>query len=110
MAAEVTLPKRLLWNPSRAFDLGGEKRVRSPMRIVIQEAQSADDLASYLDSDLRIAHLTGARAAGLHGRSMGEPVPWGSRRRGLISSAVPQLRHSSPDTAHVVATLERGDP
>lgn len=48
---EVVLPNRLLWNPSRPFDLADEKRHRSLIRIVLREARTQDDLISYVDRD-----------------------------------------------------------
>ena len=48
---EVVLPNRLLWNPSRPFDLSDEKRLRSMIRIVLREARPQDDLSEYVDRD-----------------------------------------------------------
>ena len=48
-SGEVVLPNRLLWNPSRPFDLSDERRLRSMIRIVLREARSQDDLSEYVD-------------------------------------------------------------
>lgn len=45
----VELPNRLLWNPSRPFDLSEEQRRRSLIRIVLREARSQQDLADFID-------------------------------------------------------------
>ncbi len=50
-SGEVSLPNRLLWNPSRPFDLSDEKRLRSMIRIVLREARSQDDLNEFVDRD-----------------------------------------------------------
>lgn len=47
----VELPNRLLWNPSRPFDLSDDARLRSMIRIVIREARAQDDLRKYIDRD-----------------------------------------------------------
>jgi hypothetical protein len=47
----VVLPNRLLWNPSRPFDLSDDARLRSMIRIVLREARSWEDLRDYLDRD-----------------------------------------------------------
>ena len=48
---EVILPNRLLWNPSRPFDLADEKRLRSMTCIVLREARTQDDLSLYLNRE-----------------------------------------------------------
>lgn len=48
---EVTLPNRLLWNPSRPFDLADDDRHRSLIRIVLREARNHEDLAEFVDRD-----------------------------------------------------------
>lgn len=50
-SGEVSLPKRLLWNPSRPFNLDDEKRARSMLRIVLREARQIDDLEAYVNRD-----------------------------------------------------------
>lgn len=50
-SGEVVLPTRLLWNPSRPFDLADEDRLRSMIRIVLREARTQDDLSQYVDRD-----------------------------------------------------------
>jgi hypothetical protein len=50
-SGDVTLPNRLLWNPSDPFDVSDEKRLRSMMRIVLREARCQDDLSRYLSRD-----------------------------------------------------------
>lgn len=50
-SGEVSLPKRLLWNPSRPFNLNDEKRARSMLRIVLREARQLDDLEAYVNRD-----------------------------------------------------------
>ena len=58
-ADEVVLPNRLLWNPSRPFDLTDEKRLRSMMSIVLREARTQDDLSQYLSRE-NVIRLWGA--------------------------------------------------
>lgn len=53
---EVVLPNRLLWNRSRPFDLSDEKRLRSMLRIILREARSQEDLATYVDRDSLVRH------------------------------------------------------
>lgn len=50
-AGMLELPDRLLWNPSRPFDLSDEVRLRSMIRIVLREARHQDDLIEYVDRD-----------------------------------------------------------
>jgi transcriptional regulator with XRE-family HTH domain len=50
-SGEVLLPKRLLWNPSRPFNLNDEKRARSMLRIVLREARQPEDLETYVNRD-----------------------------------------------------------
>lgn len=40
----ITLLNPLSWNPSRPFDLGNEKCLRSTLGIVIRERSRTDDL------------------------------------------------------------------
>ncbi|OYO14026.1 hypothetical protein [Enemella evansiae] len=47
----VELLNRLLWNPSRPFDLSDEARLRSMIRIFLREARTQDDLRDYVDRD-----------------------------------------------------------
>lgn len=47
----VELPNRLLWNPSRPFDLSDDARLRSLIRIVLREARTQEDLHEYVDRD-----------------------------------------------------------
>lgn len=47
----VDLPNRLMWNPSRPFDLADEKRLCSMIRTVVREARTQEDLADYIDRD-----------------------------------------------------------
>lgn len=48
---EITLPNRLLWNPSRPFDLSDDVRVRSVLRIVLREACNPEDIEAYVNLD-----------------------------------------------------------
>lgn len=50
-SGEVSLPKRLLWNPSRPFNLNDEKHARSMLRIVLREARQPEDLETYVNRD-----------------------------------------------------------
>lgn len=50
-AGTVELPNRLLWNLSRPFDLSDDERLRSMIRIVLQEARTQEDLRQYVDGN-----------------------------------------------------------
>lgn len=54
-SGEVTLPDRLMWNPSRPFELADEERRRSLIRIVLREARSQRDLIDFVDRESLIA-------------------------------------------------------
>jgi transcriptional regulator with XRE-family HTH domain len=48
-SGEVTLPKRILWNPSRPFDLSNDKRAVTLLRLVLLEARKREDLEAFID-------------------------------------------------------------
>lgn len=50
----VTLPLRLDWTPAADYDLGSAARVRTLYVTVLREAQSTDDLITYLNRELLI--------------------------------------------------------
>lgn len=49
---EVSLPKRILWNPSRPFNLGDDKRAATMLRLVLLEARKNEDLEELVNADL----------------------------------------------------------
>lgn len=51
-SGEVSLPKRILWNPSRPFDLSNDKRAATLLRLVLMEARKREDLEAFIDSTL----------------------------------------------------------
>jgi hypothetical protein len=50
-SGEVVLPKRLLWNPSRSFNMEDKKRVISLLRIVLRESRTIEDLETYVNEE-----------------------------------------------------------
>ncbi|MGH3769588.1 MAG: hypothetical protein ACRDTX_31320 [Pseudonocardiaceae bacterium] len=49
---DVTLPRALAWGPRRTFDVGDSDQRRLLYELVVQEANSATDLAEYLNRGL----------------------------------------------------------
>lgn len=49
---EVSLPKRILWNPSRPFNLADDKRAATMLRLVLLEARKSEDLEELVNPRL----------------------------------------------------------
>lgn len=50
-SGDILLPKRLLWNPSRSFNLTDEKRTISMIRVVLREARKSEDIEQYVNRE-----------------------------------------------------------
>ena len=49
---EISLPTRILWNPSRPFDLSDDTRAATMLRLVLLEARKHEDLEDLIDPQL----------------------------------------------------------
>lgn len=49
---EISLPKRLFWNPSQPFNLSDDKRAATLIRIVLLEARRKEDLEEFINPEL----------------------------------------------------------